>query len=79
MTVCDNKLLASAIQALNAARPEFIASKASPSAPDTERVVLRNDQGSPQAKWSGKGNRTSMNLDWHEEEWVRTTKLVQNV
>ncbi|KAL6484841.1 hypothetical protein MHYP_G00068860 [Metynnis hypsauchen] len=69
VTICDNKLLASAIQALSAARPEFIASKASPSAPDTERVVLRNDQGSPQAKWSGKGNRASMNVDWHEEEW----------
>ncbi|XP_072542171.1 inositol polyphosphate-4-phosphatase type I A [Salminus brasiliensis] len=71
VTVCDNKLLASAIQALSSARPEFVASKASPSAPDTERVVLRNDQGSPQAKWSGKGNRASMNVDWHEEEWEK--------
>lgn len=71
MTVCDNKLLATAIQALSAARPEFIASKTSPSGPDTERVVLRNNQSSTQAKWSSKGNRASMNMDWHEEEWVR--------
>ncbi|MCJ8732448.1 hypothetical protein PDJAM_G00211360 [Pangasius djambal] len=71
VTVCDNKLLATAIQALGAARPEFVASKTSPSGPDTERVVLRNDQSSSQAKWSGKGNRASMNVDWHEEEWEK--------
>ncbi|XP_035378962.1 inositol polyphosphate-4-phosphatase type I A isoform X3 [Electrophorus electricus] len=71
VTVCDNKLLTTAMQALSAARPEFVASRASPSGPDAERVVLRNDQGSPQAKWSGKANRTSMNADWHEEEWEK--------
>ncbi|RXN28023.1 type I inositol 3,4-bisphosphate 4-phosphatase [Labeo rohita] len=71
VTVCDSKLLTTAIQALSAARPEFIASRGSPSAHDTERVVLRNDQGSPQAKWSGKGNRASMNLNWQEEEWEK--------
>ncbi|XP_047011806.1 inositol polyphosphate-4-phosphatase type I A isoform X3 [Ictalurus punctatus] len=71
VTVCDNKLLATAIQALSAARPEFIASKTSPSGPDTERVVLRNNQSSTQAKWSSKGNRASMNMDWHEEEWKK--------
>ncbi|XP_030642218.1 inositol polyphosphate-4-phosphatase type I A isoform X2 [Chanos chanos] len=69
VTVCDSKLLASAIQALTTARPEFIACRGSPSAPETERVVLRNDQSSPQAKWSGRGSRTSMNMDWQEEEW----------
>ncbi|XP_067264861.1 inositol polyphosphate-4-phosphatase type I A isoform X3 [Chanodichthys erythropterus] len=71
VTVCDSKLLTTAIQALSAARPEFIASRGSPSTHDTERVVLRNDQGSPQAKWSGKGNRASMNLNWQEEEWEK--------
>ncbi|XP_058642602.1 inositol polyphosphate-4-phosphatase type I A isoform X3 [Onychostoma macrolepis] len=71
VTVCDSKLLTAAIQALGAARPEFIASRGSPSTHDTERVVLRSDQGSPQAKWSGKGNRASMNLNWQEEEWEK--------
>ncbi|XP_056610435.1 inositol polyphosphate-4-phosphatase type I A isoform X4 [Triplophysa dalaica] len=71
VTVCDSKLLTTAIQALNAARPEFIASRRSPSTHDTERVVLRNDQGSPQAKWSGKSNRASMNVNWQEEEWEK--------
>ncbi|XP_067299562.1 inositol polyphosphate-4-phosphatase type I A isoform X4 [Pseudorasbora parva] len=71
VTVCDSKLLTTAIQALSAARPEFIASRGSPSTHDTERVVLRNDQGSPQAKWSGKGNRSSMNLSCQEEEWEK--------
>uniref|UniRef100_A0A4W5LYJ4 Inositol polyphosphate-4-phosphatase type I A n=1 Tax=Hucho hucho TaxID=62062 RepID=A0A4W5LYJ4_9TELE len=57
VTVCDSKLLSSAILALSAARPECIAQKGTPSPSSLTP--------SPSRK------RSSLQADWHEEDWEK--------
>uniref|UniRef100_A0A8K9X919 Inositol polyphosphate-4-phosphatase type I A n=1 Tax=Oncorhynchus mykiss TaxID=8022 RepID=A0A8K9X919_ONCMY len=65
VTVCDSKLLSSAILALTAARPECIVQKGSPS----PSSLTPSPSRSPCQR--GRGKRSSLQADWHEEDWEK--------
>lgn len=100
VTVCDSKLLSSAILALSAARPECIAQRGTPSpsslTPSPSRSPCRSSTSPCRSSTSpsrqstspsrhtisprhsvyvegerGRGKRSSLQADWHEENWVR--------
>ncbi|KAM9449217.1 inositol polyphosphate-4-phosphatase type I A-like isoform 5-T8 [Salvelinus alpinus] len=100
VTVCDSKLLSSAILALTAARPECIAQKGTPSpsslTPSPSRSPCRSSTSPCRSSTSpsrqstspsrhsisprhsvyvegerGRGKRSSLQADWHEDDWEK--------
>uniref|UniRef100_UPI00358FC2A8 inositol polyphosphate-4-phosphatase type I A isoform X2 n=1 Tax=Myxine glutinosa TaxID=7769 RepID=UPI00358FC2A8 len=69
VTVCECKLLGSAVDVLASARPEYIASRHSPDSCDLGRVTLRNDQALMTARWSGGQNEESPSGLCHGDDW----------
>uniref|UniRef100_A0A673XXJ1 Inositol polyphosphate-4-phosphatase type I A n=1 Tax=Salmo trutta TaxID=8032 RepID=A0A673XXJ1_SALTR len=66
VTVCDSKLLSSAILALSAARPEYISQKGTPS--PSSLTPSPSPSRSP-SREGGRDKRSSLQADWHEENW----------
>ncbi|XP_052378161.1 inositol polyphosphate-4-phosphatase type I A isoform X5 [Oncorhynchus keta] len=95
VTVCDSKLLSSAILALSAARPECISQKGTPSpssltpSPSPSRSPSRHSTSPSRHSTSpsrhsisprhsvyqegegGRDKRSSLQADWHEENWEK--------
>ncbi|XP_064816783.1 inositol polyphosphate-4-phosphatase type I A-like, partial [Oncorhynchus masou masou] len=100
VTVCDSKLLSSAILALTAARPECIIQKGTPSpsslTPSPSRSPCRSSTSPCRSSTSpsrqstspsrhsisprhsvyvegerGRGKRSSLQADWHEDDWEK--------
>ncbi|XP_052349153.1 inositol polyphosphate-4-phosphatase type I A-like isoform X4 [Oncorhynchus keta] len=100
VTVCDSKLLSSAILALTAARPECIVQKGTPSpsslTPSPSRSPCHSSTSPCRSSTSpsrqstspsrhsisprhsvyvegerGRGKRSSLQADWHEEDWEK--------
>uniref|UniRef100_A0A8K9X0S3 Inositol polyphosphate-4-phosphatase type I A n=1 Tax=Oncorhynchus mykiss TaxID=8022 RepID=A0A8K9X0S3_ONCMY len=67
VTVCDSKLLSSAILALTAARPECIVQKGSPS----PSSLTPSPSRSPCRSSTSPCKRSSLQADWHEEDWEK--------
>uniref|UniRef100_A0A673Y1X1 Inositol polyphosphate-4-phosphatase type I A n=1 Tax=Salmo trutta TaxID=8032 RepID=A0A673Y1X1_SALTR len=67
VTVCDSKLLSSAILALSAARPECIAQKGTPS----PSSLTPSPSRSPCRSSTSPYKRSSLQADWHEEDWEK--------
>uniref|UniRef100_A0AAZ3QWY8 Inositol polyphosphate-4-phosphatase type I A n=1 Tax=Oncorhynchus tshawytscha TaxID=74940 RepID=A0AAZ3QWY8_ONCTS len=67
VTVCDSKLLSSAILALTAARPECIVQKGTPS----PSSLTPSPSRSPCRSSTSPCKRSSLQADWHEEDWEK--------
>uniref|UniRef100_A0A8C7UND7 Inositol polyphosphate-4-phosphatase type I A n=1 Tax=Oncorhynchus mykiss TaxID=8022 RepID=A0A8C7UND7_ONCMY len=68
VTVCDSKLLSSAILALSAARPQCISQKGTPS--PSSLTPSPSPSRSP-SREGGRDKRSSLQADWHEENWEK--------